>query len=135
MRIYLLLCQACQDSKLEWFSRIKEIPMNKREPLKKLEISRKRCNKGSKWSIVKVRETRNRRNRKYLIPKWKIKQMRILEILRQDISRVTDYLRCIRSPKLERHINRIKNEHRMDNVTELESIPTSLNNKKVWWKI
>ena len=49
--------------------------------------------------------------------------------IRQDISRVTEYLRGIRSPKFERHINRIKNEHRKDNVTELDSIQTSLNNK------
>ena len=50
--------------------------------------------------------------------------------LRQDISSVTEYLRSIRSPQFERHINRIKNEHKKDNVTELDSIETSLNNKK-----
>ena len=35
----------------------------------------------------------NRKSRKEFIPKWKLKQMNVLEELRQDISRVSEFIR------------------------------------------
>ena len=71
----------------------------------------------------------NKRKKGNFIPKWKRKQMEKLQQARKDSSIISEYVRGIRSAHLSRQVDRIRKDHRNEDIIDLDAIQLNLNNK------